>query len=360
MSHQILLLRRLFLVSLYALLLTLVGCVTSNTNVLQSSGSDRLLVSHEQLPLNFFQFYGSHNSYKTEINPKVFQELRRVNPQAAASLEYWHVPLADQLELGLRVLELDIFYDPEGTLFSRDGVFPVLHVQTIDTGSHCAHLADCIAQINAWSSLNPDHEPLLISFNAKTDAIDQPGFVTPLEFNTQAWRQLDAQLRQGFGGRIINPAEVLSPQGPHWPTLGQARGKVLLLLDEGPAKHEAYHGAVKRPALFANLAAGDPRAAIQVLNDPVADLQRINDALQAGLLVRTRADADTVEARTGDTTRRDAAFASGAQFISTDYYRPARHFGTDYVVELPGGGSVRCSPTKLPRDARAQCVASGL
>jgi len=150
---------------------------------------------------------------------------------------------------------------------------------------------------------------------------------------------------------------VLSPDGPNWPSLAAARGKVILLLDEGPEKHEAYYSAVKRPALFANVALDHPRAAIQVLNDPIADAGQIDDALMQGLLVRTRADADTVEARKGDTARRDAAFASGAHFISTDYYRPSRHFGTNYVVELPGGGSVRCNPKHLTRDARELCDA---
>ena len=348
-----------FLATLFGVLLfTLVACVEVDTNVRRADSVGRLLVSIEQLPLNSFQFFGSHNSYKTEIEPKVLEQLRSVNPQAALGLDYWHEPLEAQLDLGLRVLELDVFYDPEGELFSRDGPFPVLHVQTIDTGSHCANLAQCIAQINDWTALNPNHEPLLISFNAKTDVIEQPGFVKPRSFDATAWQQLDAVLRQGFGTRIINPAEVLSPEGPSWPTLAQARGKVILLLDEGLEKLNAYHSAVNRPALFANLAPDDPRAAIQVLNDPMADAARIAKALKQGLLVRTRADADTVEARTNDTSRRDAAFASGAHFVSTDYYRPSRHLGTDYVVQLPGGGSVRCNPKNLTRDARELCAAA--
>ena len=121
------------------LILSLGGCVSVNTNVQRPDSLGRLLVSTEQLPLTSFQFFGSHNSYKTEIEPAVLQQLRSVNPQAAAGLDYWHEPLADQLDLGLRVLELDVFYDPEGELFSRGEPFPVLHVQNIDTGSHCAN-----------------------------------------------------------------------------------------------------------------------------------------------------------------------------------------------------------------------------
>ncbi len=67
-----------------------------------------------------------------------------------------------------------------------------------------------------------------------------------------------------------------------------------------------------------------------------------------GYLVRTRADADTEQARTGDTTMRDAAFASGAQYVSTDYEVPDRLFGTGYVADLPGDGAARCNPVNAP------------
>jgi hypothetical protein len=74
---------------------------------------------------------------------------------------------------------------------------------------------------------------------------------------------------------------------------------------------------------------------------------RIAEALNLGMVVRTRADADTVEARTGDRSRRDAAFASGAQYISTDYMTPDRRL-SDYSVALPGGGTSRRAPGVRP------------
>jgi hypothetical protein len=99
--------------------------------------------------------------------------------------------------------------------------------------------------------------------------------------------------------------------------------------------------------MFANLPAGEPGAAILIVNDPVADFEKIQGLVADGYIVRTRADADTAEARSGDTRRRDRAFASGAQLVSTDYYLPAAHFGTDYVVRLPG--PARCNPVRRPR-----------
>ena len=48
-------------------------------------------------------------------------------------------------------------------------------------------------------------------------------------------------------------------------------------------------------------------------------------------------DADTREARLNDTARQVAAFASGAQFVSTDYMTPDTRF-SPYTASLPGGG----------------------
>jgi hypothetical protein len=69
--------------------------------------------------------------------------------------------------------------------------------------------------------------------------------------------------------------------------------------------------------------------------------------VEQGYMVRTRADADTEQARSGDTSRRDAALASGAQFISTDYPVPNPEF-SDYQVTIPGGGIARCNPVNAP------------
>ena len=90
-----------------------------------------------------------------------------------------------------------------------------------------------------------------------------------------------------------------------------------------------------------------PYAAYVTLNDPAKDGPRIAEALKLGMVVRTRADADTVESRTGDRSRREAAFASGAQYISTDYMTPDLRL-SDYSVALPGGGAGRRAPGVKP------------
>ena len=98
--------------------------------------------------------------------------------------------------------------------------------------------------------------------------------------------------------------------------------------------------------MFAAVDADHPTAAVLIINDPVAEQARIRDLVSVGFLVRTRADANTVEARANDIRRRDAAFASGAQAISTDYYLPSNPFGNDYRVWIEE--AVSCNPISAP------------
>jgi hypothetical protein len=330
-------------------------------------GDDALPFDVETLALNEIQLLGSHNSYKRAMDPVAMAALRQVNPEVADTLDYWHVPLVEQFELGLRKLEIDVFYDPSDRLFGRGlthlkaesagllgagSQFPVLHVQNLDDRSHCDNLLHCLAQLAAWSDAHPDHLPLFVSFNAKDGVIDQPGFVRPEPFAEDAWMALDAEVRALIGDRLITPAEVFASGRLRWPTLGNARGRFLLVLDEGGDKRRQYASRWRERAMFANLPEGTPGAAVLVVNDPLADYDRIQRLVRSGFIVRTRADADTREARSGSVERRDAAFASGAQLISTDYYLPAEHFGNDYRVAMPGGGTGRCNPVLVASACR--------
>ena len=287
-----------------------------------------------ELRLNQLQFVGSHNSYKQAQSWGWATVLRWLNEDAARALDYEHLPLAEQLDLGLRVLELDVFYD------AASGTFPVGHVQLMDMNSHCSPLHECLAQLRAWSDAHRDHLPLLIMFNAKDQPI--PRLPTPTRFDEAAFEALDGVLEAGLGDRLLRPGAV----GPGaWPTVAESRGQVLLLLDEGAPKRDLYDTGAPRP-LFMHLPESDSRAAIFVINDPLAEGERIRHLVAQGYLVRTRADADTEEARSNDTRRREAAFASGAQAISTDYYIPSKRFESNYVVRLPS--VARCNPVSAP------------
>lgn len=315
------------------------------------------------LRLNDVTLVGTHNSYKRAMPAATMARLRAADPAAADSLDYAHRPLAAQLDAGARQLEIDVNYDPVGGHYTagspdptlRRPGFKVLHIPGIDNASHCTLLSECLTQIRAWSDAHPRHLPILILFNAKDERNAARGGVDALPFDAAAWDALDAALRAGLGRRIIVPDEV---QGRYptlrdavlanrWPTLAAARGRFIVALDESPSKVAAYRGArrsLEGRAMFVNTDEASPAAAYLTLNDPVRDGPRINAAVKAGFLVRTRADANTREARANDARPRDAALDGGAQYVSTDYLWPDPRFAGGYRVTA----TARCNPVRRP------------
>ena len=331
--------------------------------------------------LNQIQVLGTHNSYKEAIAPVEMAAIRASNPKAADELDYSHPPLAVQLDAGARAIELDVVLDPEGGRYDdpmglrlaagktlpydaapmrRPGL-KVFHIQDFDYRSNCDLFADCLREIRAWSQAHPDHVPILITLNLKDGDLKTPGTVHMLKFDAAAMESVDAEIRSVFReDELITPNTL---QGPHptlraaarahaWPTLGEARGKVLFALDEGPENIAVYRGkrrSLEGRVMFVNTDERSPAAAYITLNeaqDP-AEQARIRADVAAGFLVRTRADADTAEARRNDVARREAAFASGAQFVSTDYMEPDSRFGP-YEVKMPGGVVARLCPHPAP------------
>ena len=111
-----------------------------------------------------------------------------------------------------------------------------------------------------------------------------------------------------------------------------------------------YYADVDAMRLEAFVERHSDDAAVVFGNDPVGGQPMIHDLAGRGYIVRTMADSSTVEARSGDRTRMNAAFASGAHIVSTDYYRPDPRGAmpgsgwSNYAVALPGGGPARANP----------------
>ncbi len=333
-----------------------------------------------ELRMNQIQVLASHNSYKQPIDPALMKLLSQQDSTRFLTLDYQHLPLQDQLDLGIRKLELDIFYDPQGgrfatpmglsmlkkqdlpyTPYDRKGLmkrpgFKVMHIQDIDFRSHCLLLKDCLQEILDWSEAHPKHLPIAISYNAKDDRIERPGFTQPLPYTPQAFDSLDQEILSVIPReKLLTPDDVrgnrktleMAVLEKGWPLLEEARGKILMVLDERAEVMEAYaqdHPSLKGRVMFILAEPGIPEAAFLIINDPVRDGARIKELVRKGYLVRTRADAGTWEARKGDYSRLDAALASGAQYISTDYYVPDGRFHTGFQVSLPNGEVARCNP----------------
>lgn len=323
------------------------------------------------LRLNDIQVIGTHNSYKLPMAPEELAAHRRRDASGADSLDYGHRPLAEQLDRGVRGLELDIYYDPQGGRYVHPSLpakqrqamrkpgFKAMHLSDIDYRSNCQPFAECLRIVRDWSQAHPRHVPITILINAK-DGPAAPGAVQPLPFDAAAFDALDAEIRAVFpAGSLIEPEQVRGAcaslrhavRAGAWPTLAQARGRVLFALDESPAKVALYRRGERR-VMFVNASdEADADAAYLTLNEPLREAARIAAAVTDGYLIRTRADADTAEARRNDTRRREAALASGAQVVSTDYIEPDARLG-DYRVRLDGGAAARCNP----RRAAGRCA----
>lgn len=296
-----------------------------------------------ELRLNQVQVLGSHNSY--HVAPTV-------EPWSGVQAwQFTHDPLAQQFQSeGIRQIELDVYADPNG--------IRVLHVPDVDFGTTCATWVVCLRQVKAWSDAHPRHMPITILTELNDTDYNLPTPILP--WDGPAMDQLDAEIRSVFPpGDVITPdavrgrhatlAEAITTDG--WPRIDDVRGKVMFVMDNSGSYRDTYtagHPTLEHRMIFTNSDVGRPDAAFVKENDPIGSQQTIRDLVGAGYVVRTRADADTVQARANDTTQRDAAIASGAQWVSTDYEVPGRAYGQPYFVAVPGGTPARCNPINAP------------
>ncbi len=336
----------------------------------------------DELRLNHIQVLGTHNSYHVQADPPVFAAITAFSEALAQTLEYTHIPLPNQFdEQGIRQIELDVWADPAGGLYAKPlGLLietndpaaripeldtpglKVLHVQDIDYNTTCRRFVDCLEKVKAWSDAHPLHLPIMIEVETKDDALPANlgfNFVVPIPFGAAELDTVDAEIRSIFSAdQLITPDDV---RGTHptlreailadgWPTLAASRGRMLFTLDnEGRrALYLQGHPSLQGRVMFTPASLADDDAGFLKLNDPVGDFDAIQQAVAAGFVVRTRADADTLQARSGDTTDRDMALASGAQWVSTDYPVPNPAFGTGYMVQIPNGTPARCNPISAP------------
>ena len=357
-------------------------CICLNLAALPliASARDR---ANDSIKLNEIQLIGTHNSYHAGLSDGESKLLLEKNPTLFQALEYRHAPLEQQLVSGIRQIELDIFadsqggryahplgpqwvaaaglppdpvFDPAGSM-SKPG-FKVMHVQDLDYRSTCQSSITCLKVVRGWSQGHPRHLPLFILLETKESDLPEKYHATVTEkFTASSFDALDAEIRSVFPAReMIVPDQI---RGSHqtleeavlegaWPTLRASRGKVVFLMDQravGPLYLQG-HASLAGRVIFTNAEPGQPDCAFTEQND--GSQQVIAALVQKGYLVRTRTDADTKEARSNDTTHRDIAFSSGAQFLSTDYPISEPSQWTGYSVGFPDGAVARCNPVIGP------------
>jgi calcium-dependent phosphoinositide phospholipase C len=344
----------------------------------------------QNLKLNQIQVIGTHNSYHAGIAPSESELWRQKDPQGFAGLDYRHAPLKQQLDAGVRQIELDIFADSQGGRyahpagpqmvaaahlppdppFDSSGVmltpgFKVMHMQDVDYRSVCQPFVACLQEVRRWSHAHPQHIPIFILVETKQGNVAGSMKLAEAQpFTPAVFDALDAEIRSVFpADEMITPDDVRGRYATlngailagNWPTLKRARGKVVFLMDQRWAEpvYLEGHPSLRGRVLFTNAAPGEPDAAFTECNDGPADL--ITGLVRKGYLVRTRADDSTREALTDDTKRRDAMLSSGAQIVSTDYpaSEPALWPG-HYSVSLPGNADARCNPVNAPAGCGAR------
>ncbi len=341
----------------------------------------------EDLKINQLQVIGSHNSYRQRTYAPILQYLFdsiHLLPPGFTPLvwDYDHATLAEQFsDYGIRSIELDVYNDPNGGLFyirigngfvGEDPIsnepkllepgLKVLHFPDLDYRTHYLTFKDALTAVKNWSASNPNHVPISIMVETKEDspnALLGDPFTVTIPFDKTAVESIDQEIKDVYGNDLTG---VLTPDdlrgsyatlneavlANNWPKLGDARGKVMFILSTNNEMKAGYldgHASLENRAMFIFSEAGNPEAAFVKLDDPITDGTSIKEYVEAGYMIRTRADANTLEARSGDTQRRDAALSSGAQIVSTDYYKPdGRADWSNYSVELPNGDMARISP----------------
>jgi hypothetical protein len=277
------------------------------------------------LTINDVQLKGSHNSYHRA-------------PRLALSRgwRYSHAPLETQLEAqDVRQFELDVRL--------TKGELRVAHLPLIDGRSTCSKLADCLGAIESWSRGHAGHLPVFVFIEVKEDIAPSTleGRLDAIDFAiTRVFSREQLLMPEDVVGDAPSLKQAITDKG--WPSLEASRGRVAFVMF-GPPRHKAAYAAGSprldgRVMFVAEREPSQPHTSILFYDDPVADRSRIAAALEQHFLVRTRADAELRR----DPTRRDAALASGANFISSDFVDPRYNW-----LQLGPGAAARCTPSSV-------------
>ena len=323
----------------------------------------------------------------TQMSPEQRAAMEDEHPgslaDVAKSLDYVQMPIEAQLRMGARSLEIDLHPDPKGGAYAdplpyrmlrekgetdlapiyRDELakpgMKVLHVADLDFRSQCPSFRSCLTLMKQWSDSEPGHSPVFILLEPKLSGLDRalPGATVVPPFDAAAFAEVDEAIRSVLGrDKVLTPDDVRGDMptleaavlAKRWPTLAQARGKFVFLFLVPGMNLKAFAPYIDgRPSLQGRMAfiqgrPGMAHAAFIMFDNALTRQAEIKAAVARGYLVRTRADIDTVDARNADPKRRDAALASGAQIISTDYLTAPNVYGNAYHL-TPFAGGWRCN-----------------
>ena len=300
------------------------------------------------LKFNEISFLATHNSYQSpavEETFKLYSSLENVSFGAFKGevASFWSETLTNQLNSGIRSLEMDI------EVFDRDGEisFTCMHSPYLEMATSCYDFAIAMKEIAMWSDNNPNHLPVTIIIEPKS-------FFIPLKdmkaFGIGYADDFDAMLRETLGDKLFTPADMLGDYESFgamraddgWCEVKDMLGKVLILLHQGGTTEDYIDSdpTLRSQAMFPMLRINDidrDCASFILCNDPGVILEMADEIAESRIICRTRADkyASITEKRLTQ------AMASTAQIVSTDY--PPRTDSTpeSYVVSFGNNTTVR-------------------
>jgi hypothetical protein len=162
------------------------------------------------------------------------------------------------------------------------------------------------------------------------DSVDQEIIDVFGAFSSQVFRPDDLR------GSHANVREAIMTDG--WPTVAEMRGKIIFILYDNENYTTGHPNLEGRQMFQFADDEHSPNAAFIQEDDAGRNFARVQSLVNAGFIVRSRTDEETKQARNGSTQMREEAFTSGAQILSTDYYKPDSRAGkpgwTDFHVKF--------------------------
>lgn len=331
----------------------------------------------EEAPLNHFQLIGSHNSYKKTLNADVKQKLNELDTNLVSKIDYGHAPITEQLNSGVRHLEIDVLKDPKGNLYQvpwanlvskaplfnkqeqqqlNTAGFKVMHIPDIDVQSHCVLFSQCLNTLKTWSDANPKHFPIVVMLNVKENRSSVVSGNAVLPFNADDYQLLDQEIKDSLQQRLFAPDDLR--QGARtlqqsalelgWPDVSKLAGKFIFLFDGNKKQNALYklnRPSLKNASMFANYSESEPEAAFMIINNPIKHMDKIQRLVASGYMVRTRADAKLTATNSQRHAQFMAAKQSGAQIISSDFIPSSpQQVRLNYVVLFDDNQLVRSNP----------------
>ena len=281
----------------------------------------------ETLRLNQIQIKGTHNSY--HIKPRIAFD---------KSHKYSHLPLYEQLdERGIRAFELDVHK-------SGKGVLEVYHIAVIDNRSTCDRFSSCLQELKRWSDDYPGHSPVFVWIEIK----DSTGGKKINDFS-----EVDRVIKEVLAERLITPGDLqgnfptlqTAIQEKGWPTIAEASGKFMFILDSDKRAYEHYLRAdsLQGRVMFY-------RAKPEDIDKPWAVVTKTgpgdfhSQALEKNFIVaQNLCSAKLSEKECLD--KLETSRAAGTHLLMDDFEggSPAQSHGS-YFVKLLSSDTVDCNP----------------